>query len=260
VERALRRDGVEIMLGAKLERVAKTAHGKVLIVSSPAGMRELIVDELLVGVGRLPNVEDLDLERAGVEYDRTAGVKVDDRLRTTNSRIYAAGDVCLPFKFTHTADAAARIVIRNALFFGRASVRSLVVPWCTYTDPEVAHVGLYEAQARAQGIATRVFRVELSEVDRARIDGAEDGFLEVLVKEGSDRILGATMVGAHAGENISELTAVMVAGVGLGKLAETIHCYPTHAEAIKRAADAYNRSRMTARVKRVFSLLLALRR
>jgi pyruvate/2-oxoglutarate dehydrogenase complex dihydrolipoamide dehydrogenase (E3) component len=229
------------------------------LASADGALRELLVDEIVVGTGRLPNVEHIGLENAGVAYS-AAGVQVDDRLRTTNPKIYAAGDVCLPFKFTHTADAAARIVIRNALFFGRASVRSLVVPWCTYTDPEVAHVGMYAHEAHARGFSVRTHRISFADVDRARLDGEQDGFHEVCVKERSDEIVGATMVGAHAGETISELTLAIGAGVGLGKIAETIHCYPTQAEAIKKAADAHNRSRLTPTVKGALQLVLRLRR
>jgi pyruvate/2-oxoglutarate dehydrogenase complex dihydrolipoamide dehydrogenase (E3) component len=260
VEGALRADGVEVLLDAQVMRVRKTAGAKVLVIKSAGGAsREIEVDEILVGAGRAANVENIGLDRAKVAYGAN-GVQVDDRLRTTNPKIYAAGDVCLPFKFTHTADAAARIVIRNALFFGRQSVRSLVVPWCTYTEPEVAHVGLYAHEARERGIAVLTHRVHMSDVDRARLDDDSEGFLEVCVKDGSDEILGATMVGAHAGETISELTLAISAGVGLGKIAETIHCYPTQAEAIKKAADAHNRMRLTPAVKRAFRTLLALRR
>jgi pyruvate/2-oxoglutarate dehydrogenase complex dihydrolipoamide dehydrogenase (E3) component len=154
----------------------------------------------------------------------------------------------MSWKFTHAADAAARIVIQNALFHGRARLSDLNMPWCTYTDPEVAHTGLYEAEAREQGIATELFRVEMDAIDRAQADGETRGFIKVLVKQGSDRILGATIVSAHAGEMISEISTAMAAKVGLKTLATVIHPYPTQAEAIKRVADAYSRTRLTPRV------------
>jgi pyruvate/2-oxoglutarate dehydrogenase complex dihydrolipoamide dehydrogenase (E3) component len=191
----------------------------------------------------------LNLEAAGVDYDGTVGIRVDDFLRTTNRRIYAAGDVCLERQFTHTADASARIAVRNALFLGRQRLSKLTIPWCTYTDPEIAHVGLYVREARERGIPVKTFTIPMHEVDRAIADGEEEGFVKIHVKERSDRILGATIVARHAGEMINELTLAMVAGVGLGGLAGVIHVYPTQADAIKQAADAYNRTRLTPMVR-----------
>jgi pyruvate/2-oxoglutarate dehydrogenase complex dihydrolipoamide dehydrogenase (E3) component len=178
-------------------------------------------------------------------------VRVDDRLQTTNPRIYAAGDICSPFKFTHTADAQARIVLANALFKGRQKVSNLVVPWCTYTDPEIAHVGLYERDAQEQGIAFTTLTVPLSEVDRAILDGETEGFARVHLRKGTDKILGATIVARHAGEMIGEFSLAITAGLGLGAIGRTIHPYPTQAEAIKKLADAYNRTRLTWLVKKV---------
>ena len=222
--------------------------------------REIGVDAVLLGVGRAPNVDGLGLEAAGVEYDARQGVTVNDRLRTSNPNIYAAGDVCSAFKFTHAADAMARIVLQNALFFGRKKASALTMPWCTYTDPEIAHVGLYARDAEAKGIQIDTYRIELSELDRAILDGETDGFLKIHTVKGKDRILGATLVARHAGETISEITAAMVAGAGLGKLAATIHPYPTQAEIIKRAADAYSRTRLTPGIKRIMHTILRWRR
>jgi pyruvate/2-oxoglutarate dehydrogenase complex dihydrolipoamide dehydrogenase (E3) component len=198
-------------------------------------------------------VQGLGLEAAGVTYDETTGIKVNDYLQSTNPRIFACGDVASKYKFTHMSDATARIVIRNALFFGRAKMSALTVPWCTYTDPEIGHVGLYESDARARGIKVRTFTQELSAVDRAVLDGETDGFVKVHVREGTDTIVGATVVAAHAGEMLSELTTAMAGGVGL---AEIIHPYPTQAEAIKKVGDAYNRTRLTPTVKRIFETWL----
>src|SRR5262249_50614516 len=192
-----------------------------------------------VAVGRQPNVEDLGLEAAGVVHDGS-GVTVNDYLQTSNRNIYAAGDVCSAYKFTHAADATARIVLRNALFFGREGVSNLVIPWCTYTDPEIAHVGLTARQAREQGVAVQTFRLPLAEVDRAILDGEAEGFAAVHVGKGSDHILGATVVAAHAGEMIGEVTLAMTHGLGLAALGSTIHPYPTQAEGLKRPGDAYH--------------------
>ncbi|MCY4662972.1 MAG: mercuric reductase [Acidobacteria bacterium] len=216
---------------------------------------EVTVDEILVGSGRTPNVEGLDLEAAGVAYDR-AGVTVDRHLRTTNPRIYAAGDICFPFKFTHTADAMAQIVVQNALFphplgLGRASTEGLIIPWCTYTEPEIAHVGMYEADARTRGIAVETFTQPLADVDRAVLDGEEAGFARVHVRKGTDRILGATIVAADAGNLISEVTVAMKAGAGLGTIGAAIHPYPTQAEALRKAATQLRKARFSARQRSV---------
>jgi len=260
VEKQMQRDGVNLVLGCNVVRVAKEGAEKVLHLECGGRPMELRADAILVGTGRAPNVQGLGLEAAGVAYDAKEGVHVNDRLQTTNRRIFAAGDICSRFKFTHAADAMARVVIQNALFFGRAKASALVISWCTYTDPEVAHVGLSEAEAKAQGIDVRTFTEPLAHVDRAVLDGDTDGFIKVHVRAGSDRIVGATVVARHAGEMISELTLAMVGGLGLGTLARTIHPYPTEAEAVKRVADAYNRTRLTPFVKWLFGKWLAWRR
>jgi pyruvate/2-oxoglutarate dehydrogenase complex dihydrolipoamide dehydrogenase (E3) component len=261
VEKQMRRDGIDLVLGCNVVRVTRDGAEKVLhlecVAGSGSGRTEVRADAILVGIGRAPNVQGLGLEEAGVAYDEKNGVHVNDRLQTTNRRIFAAGDICSRFKFTHAADAMARVVIQNALFFGRARASALVIPWCTYTDPEVAHVGLYEAEAKARGIEVRTFTEPMDHVDRAVLDGDTEGFINVHVRAGSDHILGATVVARHAGEMISELTLAMVGRLGLGTLARTIHPYPTQAEAIKRVADAYNRTRLTPLVKGLFQKWLA---
>jgi pyruvate/2-oxoglutarate dehydrogenase complex dihydrolipoamide dehydrogenase (E3) component len=258
VEQALRRDGVQLVLGCQVQRAQRQDTEKVIHLQCGGQNESIAVDEVLVGAGRVPNVDGLNLQAAGVAYDVRSGVKVDDRLRTTNRRIYAAGDVCSAYKFTHAADAMARIVIQNALFWGRAKRSALTVPWCTYTDPEVAHVGLSEAEAKRKGIAYRVFTQELARVDRAVLDGEDEGFVQVLVPVRGDRILGATVVAAHAGEMISEITLAMTSRLGLKALARTIHPYPTQAEAIRKVGDAFNRTRLTPWVKWLFQRWLAL--
>lgn len=260
IQKTFIREGIKLILKAKPVRVEKTAAGKAIYYESDGQAGQVEVDEILVGTGRAPNVEGLNLEAAGVMYDTRAGIRVNDRLQTSNSNIYAAGDICLPHKFTHMADATARIVIQNALFFGRKNLSALTIPWCTYTDPEVAHVGLGEAEARKQGIAFTIFVKPLREVDRAVLDGETEGFVKLIVKKGTDKILGAVIVAAHAGEMISEVTTAMVGGLGLGTLASVIHPYPTQAEAIRQTGDLYNRTRLTPRVKSLFTTFLKWRR
>ena len=260
VERAMVSDGVELLTGCKVASVGRGAAGRIVRLEHRGASREIEVDEILVTAGRAPNVEEIGLEAAGVEYDRKTGVRVNDYLQTSNPHIFAAGDVCSALQFTHLSDAHARIVIRNALFFGRDRASSLTIPWCIYTDPEIAHVGLGEAEAAARGVAIRTFAQEMSAVDRAVLDGETAGVAKIHVREGTDQIVGATIVAAHAGEIISELTLAIAAGIGLGRIAGVIHPYPTQAEAIKKIADAYNRTRLTPSRKRLLTRLLAWRR
>ena len=235
------------------------SDGVRLQVSSHGQGYDVLVDQLLVAVGRAPNVEGLGLETVGVEFDKK-GVKVNDRLQTTNPRIYACGDICSPYQFTHAADFMARIVIQNALFKGRAKASSLIIPWATYTSPEIAHVGLYEKDAKAQGIEMDTFTQELSKVDRAILDGETEGFVRVHVRKGTDEIVGATVVAAHAGDLIGELTLAMKGRLGLKTIGATIHPYPTQAEAIRRTGDLYNRTRLTPLVKNLMQRWLAWQR
>ena len=260
LERVLRREGVRLLLGAAVEQVERASGEKRLRVKHAGGLETVAVDEILVGAGRRPNLEGLGLEAAGVRHDPVRGVEVDDRLRTSNRRIFAAGDVCMAWKFTHAADAAARIVIQNALFLGRRRLSALTMPWCTYTDPEIAHVGLAPREAEAQGLALDTYLRPLSEVDRARADDASEGFVKLHVAKGKDRSLGATVVARNAGDLVSEISVAMAGGVGLGRLAQVIHPYPTQAEAIRQLGDAYNRTRLTPRAKLVLGRWLAWRR
>ncbi len=253
VQESLVTDGVELILKARIDSVASTAGDtKAVRYELEDGVaREIEVDALLVAVGRKPNVEDLGLDEAGVKYG-SRGIEVDDFLRTSNRRVYACGDVASRYQFTHTADAQARIVIQNALFFGRARASKLVVPWCTYTSPEIAHVGMYEADARAVGHDVSTITIPLSEVDRAVLDGEDSGFLRVHHEKG--RILGATMVAEHAGDMIGELALAITAGVGLSQISGTIHPYPTQAEIIRKVGDAYRRTGLTPLTKRLLGI------
>ncbi len=257
IQERFKREGIRLILGCAPTRAQTRGPEKAVYYSCEGKEYSVVVDEILAGAGRAANVEGLNLESVGVQYDKRRGIQVDDRLETTNSRIYAAGDVCMKWKFTHAADAAARIVIRNALFLGRKKLSSLTMPWCTYTDPEIAHVGLYERQAKDRGIEVDTYKLDWSEVDRAITDGEQEGFVKIHVRRGTDRIVGATIVAAHAGEMISEVSVAMAGKVGLGKLSEVIHPYPTQAEAIKKAADDFSRTRLTPTVKKLFSGWLA---
>src|SRR5690606_16038960 len=227
---------------------------RLLVVRCGEPAVDLPFDQVLVAVGRRPNTEDLGLEAAGIEYDAHTGIKVDDYLRTTNRWVYAAGDVCTPYRFTHAADAMARLVVRNALFPGRRRASRLLIPWCTYTSPEVAHVGMTATDAAERNIPIDTFTQDLASVDRALLDSETTGFVRVHLKRGTDRILGATLVAAHAGELISQLTFAMRNGIGLRKIAETVFPYPTQAEAIRKLADAYNRTRLTPRTRKLLAL------
>ncbi len=260
VGEAFMRDGIRCVLNAEVFRATRDDDGKHVHVRTPDGEQVITADEILVGFGRVPNVDGLGLDAAGVDYDARHGVKVDDQLRTTNKRIYAAGDVCLKHKFTHTADATARIVIQNALFWGRKKLSALTIPWCTYTDPEVAHVGLYEHEAKNRGIEVDTFTKPFTENDRALTESADEGFVRIHVNKGTDQIVGATIVGRHAGDMISELSVAMAGKVGLGKLASVIHPYPTLAEAIKGVGDMYNRTRLTPLTASLLRCILKWRR
>src|ERR1051325_3379338 len=260
VQSAFIREGVVVGLNAKIIRVERNGGHKLVRYEAQGKEETIAVDEMLAGTGRAPNVEGLNLEVVGVQYDPRRGVLVNDRLQTTNPRIYAAGDVCLNWKFTHAADFSARIVIQNALFLGRKKASALTMPWCTYTDPEIAHVGLCERDARERGMKVDTYVREFKDVDRAVLDGEDEGFVKLHVRKGGDEILGATIVARHAGEMISEISVAMAARIGLGRLAAVIHPYPTQAEAIRQCGDAYNRTRLTPTVKKWMGRWLAWQR
>ena len=248
VRAAMQRDGVKLLCCGKDLKLARDPAGIRLQVASHGEGYDVPVDQLLVAVGRAPNVEGLGLETAGVAFDRK-GVQVNDRLQTTNPRIYACGDICSPYQFTHAADFMARIVIQNALFKGRAKASSLIIPWATYTSPEIAHVGLYEKDAKTKGIAVDTFSQEMGKVDRAILDGETEGFVRVHVRKGTDEVVGASVVATHAGDLIGELTLAMKGKLGLKTIGGTIHPYPTQADGIRKTGDLYNRTRLTPFVK-----------
>lgn len=258
VQSRMERDGVRFVFGSKARRIEKRDGGRVIVSEREGKEISVVVDEILVGIGRAPNVEGIGLEKAGVDFDSRMGIQVNHRLQTANPRIYAAGDVCSAYKFTHAADAQAQIVIQNALFphplgLGYADMNSLIMPWCTYTDPEIAHVGMYEQEAEKNGVGLETFTYSLEEVDRAILDGEDEGFARIHVRKGTDKILGATIVAAHAGEMIGEVSVAMGAGAGLATILKTIHPYPTQAEVIKKAANLWRKAAFTENKKKILS-------
>lgn len=241
---SLARDGVEIHLNTTVLAIRLAETGEKLVdMVTDSNAFTIAVDEIVTGVGRAPRIEGLCLDKAGVAHHPVRGVVVNDRLRTSNPRIYAAGDVCLEHKFTHVATASARLAVDNALFGRRRKVSALIIPWCTYTDPEVAHVGLYVSECRERGIPVRTITMLMHDAHRAIIDGEEKGFVKIHVRDGTDQILGATIVASHAGDMINEITLAMEARIGLSRLAKVIHAYPTQANAIHEAAVAFVKSR-----------------
>ena len=253
VHRRMSEDGVRVVHGATVDRVVTQGAGVTILFTAcetaSATTASVDGDAILMAVGRRPNVESLNLAVAGIDADEH-GVIVDDRLRTTNRRVYAAGDVCSRFKFTHAADAMARIVIQNALFHGRRRATSLVIPWVTFTDPELAHVGVTQADVARSNGRLRTITVPFSDVDRAIVDDESEGLVRVHHARG--RIRGVTIVARHAGEMIGEAAYAMTHGGTLAALAATVHPYPTQAEALRKAGDLYRREALTPGLRRWF--------
>jgi pyruvate/2-oxoglutarate dehydrogenase complex dihydrolipoamide dehydrogenase (E3) component len=238
--RSMARDGVNIILNTQVVG-ARPENGQVRLQTENYGeCREVLADRVLVSVGRVPQLEGLNLESAGITFDPYEGIKVDDFLRTSNPRVYAAGDVCMSHKYTHVAQASAEIAAHNALGRGRARRFSgLTIPWCTFCAPEVAHVGLQVWEARTRHIPVKTYTVMMHDVDRAITDMQDSGFVKLHVAEGSDRLLGATIVAARASEMINEVCVAMHRGIGLRALAEVVHTYPTQSAAIRMAARSF---------------------
>lgn len=249
VAAALEREGARVVLGAELKRVGTGGEGTLLHIRREGREETLVASHLLVAAGRRPNVEGMGLDAAGIGHG-PEGIPVDARMRTSNPRVYALGDVAGRLRFTHAADAQARMVVRNALFFGRGREADLVIPWCTYTSPEVAHVGAAAGLEEREDVET--ITIPLHEVDRARLDGREAGFVRIHLRRGSDRIVAATIVAEHAGELIAQVAQAMAAGIGLEKVGDTVFPYPTVAEALRKAADQRRRGRLTPLVRGAF--------
>jgi pyruvate/2-oxoglutarate dehydrogenase complex dihydrolipoamide dehydrogenase (E3) component len=264
LDQQFRREGISIYYNATVAAFPPQAEHPTrrLTVTAEGQEYTLEADAILVAAGRSPNVEGLDLPAAGIECT-ARGVQVNDFLQTTNPRIYAAGDIVGSYQFTHAADAMARICIQNAFFsfgpFGKKRLSRLMVPWTTYTDPEVAHIGLTPQAAAAQGVALDTYREDLSRIDRAILDGQTDGFAVIHCRRGTAKVVGCTIVAAHAGEMISEVALLMTAGLKLGTLSRTIHCYPTQVEILKRLGDQYNKSRLTPRAAAILKTIIGWR-
>jgi pyruvate/2-oxoglutarate dehydrogenase complex dihydrolipoamide dehydrogenase (E3) component len=245
-------EGMRLLTDAQVQRVRRSGEGRSLEVRYRDITETVEVDEILLATGRQPNVEGLGLETAGIAFT-PKGVTVDDRLRTSNRAVYAIGDISSAYQFTHAADFQARLVVQNALFFGRQRASRLVTPWCTYTSPEVAQVGLTAQGAAERGIAVDLVTIGAEQLDRAVLEGETSGFATVVLARGSDRVVGATIVGATAGELIGEVTLAMTNGLGLGAIGRTMHPYPTRGEILRKAADQWRRGKLTPRVRRLFA-------
>jgi pyruvate/2-oxoglutarate dehydrogenase complex dihydrolipoamide dehydrogenase (E3) component len=237
LRRQFERDGIRLHFEFK----AMGAANRRLTAQGRTGTRQFEYDALLMGIGRRANIEDLGLEAAQIRV-KDGGVEADAYLRTSNPAVYAAGDVAFPEKYTHAGMATARLCVANALGGANRRAQELVIPHCTYTDPEVASVGLTPLRAAAEGVALDTHRLELSKVERAFIDGEEEGFAVLYTRKGTGEIVGATLVAAHAGEMISELTLAVTSKLTMEALAETVHCYPTQAEVFQRIALEYVQS------------------
>ena len=241
LSRSLARDGVEIRLNTTVVGARRDGGAKTLHIVNSGNESEIQADEVLLSIGRVPNVEELGLESAGVDFDTDQGIRVDDFLCSTNPNVYAAGDVCLELRFTNAAQSSACMAVQNALMKMQQRKSGATVPWCTYCDPEIAHIGLHVWEARQQSIPIKSFTVMMHDVDRSITDGQNTGFVKIHTAEGSDRILGATIVASRASELINEMAVVMNAGIGMKALAAVVHTYPAQSEAIMLAAQAYKR-------------------
>jgi len=249
VTEALLEDGVAVHYSVKIVGVALKREGSlvkapfalygVTVVLASGETTEFECEALLNATGRVPNVWGLGLDAAGVEWDTRCGVHIDDFFKTKNPNIYSAGDCASPYKFTHAADWQARCAVRNMFLDAKSKHSDLLVPWCTYTDPEIAHVGLYEKELDTAGTAYDTYMRPLDAVDRCKCEGVTRGFVKISCAKGGDKILGATIVGPMAGDLISEITVCMQNGIGVGSIAGVMHPYPTTAEAIRQCAAQY---------------------
>ncbi len=260
IEAALRHDGIGIATSARLLRARPDPRGAVLEYEGGGEIHSVAADAVLLAAGRRPATAGLGLETAGIDVRADGSIATDARLRTTNRRVLAVGDVTLAQRFTHAADASARIAVRNALFFGRTRFQPDRIPRSTFTDPEVASVGLLPADAAQRGLPIETLEVRFADNDRAVTEGDRTGFVRAHVAPRTGRLVGASVVGEHAGELIGELAVILATGLRLGALADVVHPYPTRAEAIRRLGDLHNRSRLTPRVARFLRTLARLPR
>lgn len=257
VHELMKREGVQFVKGGRDLVISEEKGGRVrMTYDHDRDGFDIVVDKLLVAAGRSPNVEGLGLETVNVKHS-ACGVEINDRFQTTNPRIYAAGDICSPHKFTHAADFMARSVVRNALFMGKAKHSALVIPRVTYTSPEIAQVGLTAEEAALRGIEIDTFDQPMAAVDRAILEGETEGFVRIHCRQGTDQIVGGTIVARNAGDMIGELSLAMTQGIGLGAIASTIHPYPTQGEAIRKVGDVYARTRLTPFVGKLIKTWLS---
>ncbi len=257
VAKFLAAEGIECVLDAKAERVRQEGGEIIMTVRRGAETTEHRAAALLIASGRTPNLDALHLDAAGVQTHEH-GVSVNARLQTSQPHIFAAGDIAGPYRFTHMADYQARIVARNLLVpfpFMQSKTDYSTVPWCTYLDPEVARVGMSEDEAKERGVAYDCYSLPIAELDRAIVEDETAGFVKVLTVRGKDRILGVTLVGAHAGDLIHEFVLAMRCGIGLGKISGVIHAYPTFAELARKTGDAFQKTRLTPKAKKLFRWL-----
>ena len=216
---SLARDGVDTRLNTFVLGVRVENGVKILDTANDDARYRIEADEILLSIGRTPNVDGLGLDAAGIAFDAGTGIIVDDFLRTTNPRVYAAGDVCLSLRFTNAAEATARMAVQNAFAARRRRLSLMTIPWCTYCDPEIAHVGMHVWDASERSVEIKSFTVMMQDVARAITDGQDDGFVKIHVKVGTDKILGATIVASRASEMINEISVAMSTGIGMRKLA-----------------------------------------
>jgi len=239
LSRSMSRDGVETRLNTTVVGVRMQGATKLLDTLNDDAKSLIAVDEIVLSIGRTANVDGLGLAAAGVVFYATRGISVDDFMCTTNADVYAAGDICNLHRFTHVAEATARLAVHNAFGARMAHQSRLMIPWCTYCDPEIAHIGMHLREAREQSISVKSFTIMMQDVDRAITDGLDDGFVKIYVREGTDQILGATIVASRASELINEMSVIMSAGIGMRRLATILHTYPAQSDAIRLAAMAF---------------------
>jgi pyruvate/2-oxoglutarate dehydrogenase complex dihydrolipoamide dehydrogenase (E3) component len=247
VARRFREEGIDLRTGHTAKRFVAGLEGKALFAEHGGAEVRIPFDAVLVAVGRTANTAGYGLEALGIGVTRQGTIEVDEFMATAFPNIYACGDVAGPYQFTHTASHTAWYAAVNGLFgrFRRFRADFSVIPWATFTDPEVARVGLNETEARAQGVAYEVTTYGIDDLDRAIADGEARGLVKVLTVPGRDRILGATIVGEHAADLLAEFVLAMRHGIGLEKILGTIHVYPTLAEANKYVAGNWKRAQVT---------------
>ena len=255
------KDGVNLVLGAEDMKLAPSGDQISVKVVQNGTPNEIVVDQLLIAVGRAPNIDGLNLDKVNVKHN-PKGVEVNEYMQTTNPKIYSAGDVCSKYQFTHAADFQARAVIQNALFavgpFGKSKAADLIIPWATYTSPEIAHVGMYPKDAKDAGVEIDTYVQQLEHIDRAILEGTDEGFVKIHTKKGTDKIVGATIVAENAGDMISEITVAMKNKVGLSGIGSTIHPYPTQADAIRKLGDQFNKTKLTPFSEKMLKFLMKL--